>query len=201
MDELLRRFDSPVTDKSGATYTVSLYGRGREADTWQGWLVFERDGERLDTGVETTQPNAEAIVYWAGGLTDAYLDGALDRARRGPPGRPDPVPAPLPVIGQAADSATRQSRLAELESAILDCFKTSGMNRLLTSALFDLLPNANADIVRAIEDLEKQGGLLVRRTEEGNDWLVLTDAGVEVTGITGLKTHTATRRQPPKSAR
>jgi hypothetical protein len=37
--------------------------------------------ERLTTGVETTQPNAEALEYWASGLEQIYLEGALKRAR------------------------------------------------------------------------------------------------------------------------
>jgi DNA-binding MarR family transcriptional regulator len=48
--------------------------------------------------------------------------------------------------------------------------------------LLDELSYAHADVVRALEDLEKQGGLLVRRTEEGNDWLVLTEVGVQAAG-------------------
>ena len=89
VDELLQQFEKPVTDNSGARYMVSVYGRSRPSDTWQGWLVFERqsDAKRFATDVETTQPDAEAVVYWATGLTDVYLDGALDRARRRAPRR------------------------------------------------------------------------------------------------------------------
>jgi hypothetical protein len=81
MEQLLQVFDKPVADAAGL-YKVFLYGRSRPADTWQGWLVFERvsDGKRFTTGVETTQPNAEAVLYWATGLSDTYLDGAHDRA-------------------------------------------------------------------------------------------------------------------------
>ncbi|HYU25699.1 MAG TPA: hypothetical protein VEO74_10880 [Thermoanaerobaculia bacterium] len=86
MEQLLQQFEKPITDRGEASYTVYLYGRSRPADTWQGWLVFERasDGKRFATDVETTQSNAEAILYWATGLTDAYFDGALERATRGP---------------------------------------------------------------------------------------------------------------------
>lgn len=81
MDELLQVFEKPVAEAAGL-YTVSLYGRSRPADTWQAWLVFERvsDGRRFSTDVETTQPNAEAVLYWATGLSETYLEGALDRA-------------------------------------------------------------------------------------------------------------------------
>jgi hypothetical protein len=30
--------------------------------------------------VETTQPNREALTYWASGIEPVYLEGALERA-------------------------------------------------------------------------------------------------------------------------
>jgi len=42
MEQLLQEFDRPVADQAGTMYRVFLYGRSRPADTWQGWLVFER---------------------------------------------------------------------------------------------------------------------------------------------------------------
>lgn len=82
MDQLLQQFEAPIHDASGNTYFIHLYGRARPGDTWQGWLVFERAGDRrrFATGVETTQPNGEAIVYWATGLEEVYFEGALERA-------------------------------------------------------------------------------------------------------------------------
>ena len=35
---------------------------------------------RLRTGQETSQPNRDALAYWASGLEDVYLEGALARA-------------------------------------------------------------------------------------------------------------------------
>lgn len=82
MERLLQEFADPIRDSRGNRYKVYVYGNSRPGDTWQGWLVFERlsDGKRLTTGIETTQPNADAVLYWATGLTDAYFDGALERA-------------------------------------------------------------------------------------------------------------------------
>jgi hypothetical protein len=175
-DRLLQKFDQPVTDREGKTYAVLLFGRSRPGDTWQGWLAFEAaDGTRYETGVETTQPNAEAIVYWASGLGASYFDGALERARRKSPHDTTPVPVPPPVV--TGSVGTRRDRLADLERAVMGCFASRRASRLLTREVFDALPNANADVVRAIEDLEKQGGLLVRATQDGNDWIILTEAG------------------------
>jgi hypothetical protein len=184
MERLLQEFEQPVRDAAGTLYKVYLYGRSRPGDTWQGWLVFERlsDGTRFPTGVETTQSSAEAILYWATGLTDAYFDGAFARAVTSPVTTdPTPIAVPQPIVG--GDTQTRQWRLAELERAVLACFRRRRAARLLTRTVFDELPHSHADVVRALEDLEKQGGMLVRRTEEGNDWIFLTQAGAEAAGL------------------
>jgi len=82
MTRILQQFEQTVQDAAGITYNIHLYGRSRASDTWQGWLEFERatDGRRFSTDVETTQPNAEALLYWSTGLSHAYFEGALDRA-------------------------------------------------------------------------------------------------------------------------
>jgi hypothetical protein len=71
-------------------------------------------------------------------------------------------------------------KLAEIEEYILDLFGGARSNRLLTRRVFESTGRyANADLVRAFEDLEKKWRLLVRFTEEGNDWVQLTPAGAE----------------------
>lgn len=74
-------------------------------------------------------------------------------------------------------------RLAKIERYIFEFFAERRKNKLLTKEVFDGSPQyANADLVRAFEDLEKKWRLLVRYTEEGDDWLQLTPAGVEYVG-------------------
>jgi len=179
MDEILQHFDVPIRDSNDDLYGIYLYGRSRPNDTWQGWLVFERrrDRVRFATPIETTQPNRQAILYWATGLTDTYLEGALTRAMRGerPSHIETPRPAP-PLVGYGVDSAERRARLTHIERDILTFFDR-GRNRVLTQELFDAVPHAHADVVRALKDLERQGHFVDRRTEEGNDWVVLTDEG------------------------
>ncbi len=190
MDKLLQQFEQPVTDAGGARYTVYLYGRSRPSDTWQGWLVFERqsDGLRFATGTETTQPNAAAILYWASGLTSAYFDGALDRARKTPRERHE-----YAAIGER--------NLAEIERDVLACFRFHRAVRLDTRQLLDELPFAHADTTRALEDLEKQGGLVVRRTENGTDWLYLTEAGTAAANVERVPHERMTvERELPKPA-
>lgn len=185
MDTLLQQFETPFAGRDGEMYVAFLYGRSRPADTWQGWIVFERmrDGRRFATPVETTQSSAEAVLYWGTGLTDAYFDGALDRALR--PAAPEPARSvePSAVIGHGVDHDSRRARLTHVESDIIRHFATHRMLRVLVRSLFAEVPHAHADIVRALEDLEKSGRMLVRRTEEGNDWVFLTEEGVRAAGL------------------
>lgn len=185
MDELLQRFEAPVVGRDGNEYDVSLYGRSRPHDTWEGWLLFVRknDGREFRTEVETTQPSAEMIVYWASGLTDAYLEGALERALR-PPTRREAVEPAMPVVAGGVDATLRAERLSKLERDILELFHARHDTRLLMRSVFDDLPHGRADLVRAVESLEKQRRALVRTTEEGNDWLFLTELGVKEARVT-----------------
>lgn len=86
-------------------------------------------------------------------------------------------------------------KLAKVEQHIFELFRRAGTHRLLTRAVFDDTPQyANADLVRAFEDLEKKWRLLTRYTEEGNDWLRLTPQGV---GYAGLASTTDDGALPP----
>jgi len=176
MDRVLQHFEEPLVTEDGQRYTVYLYGRSRPADTWQGWLVFERqnDGARFETPVETTQPNENAVLYWGTGLSDTYFTGALERALRGavPPVEARPVPPPL--LDSGVDHGTMEARRTTIETDILALFRHSGDRQLLTRDVIAALPYGSADVVRAIDDLEKTQRRVVRRTEEGNDWLYLT---------------------------
>jgi hypothetical protein len=176
MDTLLQQFEAPIV-RDGETYAAWLYGRERADGMWEGWIVFERasDRARSSTPVETTQSNAQAIVYWATGLGHAYFDGALQRAQAGPaPAIDTPAMAvPPPLVTAGRDTATRESLREDLEAAILDVFSRRNATQLLTQDIFDSLPHSRADIVRAFEHLQKGERRIVRRTEQGNDWVFL----------------------------
>ena len=66
----------------GQEYNVYVLGVGRADGTWVGWIEFVSidGGWRLRTRQETSQPNRDALAYWATGLEDVYLDGAIGRA-------------------------------------------------------------------------------------------------------------------------
>jgi hypothetical protein len=80
MSEVIYVFNYAVT-LDGVSYNAQVSGR-RAGHIWEGWIEFEsQDGADLRrTRRETTQPNREALTYWATGLSRAYLEGALKRA-------------------------------------------------------------------------------------------------------------------------
>jgi hypothetical protein len=81
--ELLHEFASEVQDADGHAYSARAMGRQRRGSrVWEGWLEFAPQGGGVvrRSPVETTQPNREALSYWATGLEKVYLEGALERA-------------------------------------------------------------------------------------------------------------------------
>jgi hypothetical protein len=86
VQKLVHEFKSEITDQDGHTYRARALGRQRKTGTWEGWLEFRPrggGGQPRHTPVETTQPNLEALRYWASGLEPIYLEGALERAISG----------------------------------------------------------------------------------------------------------------------
>ena len=66
----------------GRSYRIYVEGRERPDGTWAGRVVFKRGDDTLITGQETSQPNRGALAYWATGLEQVYLEGAVTRAKR-----------------------------------------------------------------------------------------------------------------------
>ena len=94
-------------------------------------------------------------------------------------------------------------RLADIERYIINFFQERQQSRVLAKNLFDsTVAYANADIVRALEDLEKRERLLVRHTTEGNDYISLTAVGLALLGLkeTGVESDASALPHPPKSA-
>jgi hypothetical protein len=84
MDELIHDFAGEITDADGHGYSARAMGHKRQGRTvWEGWLEFSPLGGRgivRRSPIETTQPNREALAYWASGIEPVYLEGALERA-------------------------------------------------------------------------------------------------------------------------
>jgi hypothetical protein len=75
MAEVVHEFAKPVNQ-----FKVRAYAEER-GHLWIGWLEFKSASKTLKTGEETSQPNKEAVAYWATGLEQVFLEGALKRAK------------------------------------------------------------------------------------------------------------------------
>jgi hypothetical protein len=80
--ETLVEFTDPIRAEDGTAYIARACGRPTRDGMWEGWIEFLPVGKGQPTrsGRETTQPNRTDTMYWATGLTEVYLEGALHRA-------------------------------------------------------------------------------------------------------------------------
>jgi hypothetical protein len=118
--QTLTRFQTPVSDRTGALYDAKACGSERDDGMWEGWIEFQDRRARavLRTQRETTQPNLKDLTYWATGLTAVYLEGALDRILNPPQPRP-PEYVPPPAFNGPARSVPPRRKTGE---AILNPF-------------------------------------------------------------------------------
>src|SRR4051794_35961417 len=82
MAELLKSYGEPVITANGR-YHARAIGRLADDGMWDGWLEFEpldEDGPVVVGSIESRQPEAHDLAYWASGLTPIFLEGALKRA-------------------------------------------------------------------------------------------------------------------------
>ena len=94
-------------------------------------------------------------------------------------------------------------RLQAIEKYVINFFEEQQQSRILARDLFNSTgAYANADIVRALEDLEKRERLLVRHTTEGNDYVSLTPHGIALLGLeeSDVVDDAAALPHPPRSA-
>ena len=83
MSEVLVEFDTIITADDGTRWVPRASGRPADDGLWEGWIEFldMSDSKRaVRSPRETEQPNRDDLMYWAQGLTQAYLEGALSRA-------------------------------------------------------------------------------------------------------------------------
>lgn len=81
-EEVLVHFTSPIKGVDGELYVAQACGGQKDDGLWEGWVQFtsESTGKAYRSGRETTQPNRQDVLYWAEGLSEVYLEGALARA-------------------------------------------------------------------------------------------------------------------------
>ena len=85
MSEVLVQFETIVAGPNGSPWTPRACGRARADGLWEGWIEFEPAGatdDAMRTSRESVQPNRDDLMYWAQGLTQTYLEGAMQRALR-----------------------------------------------------------------------------------------------------------------------
>ncbi len=83
MPEVFIQFDATIIAPDGTRWAPRVCGGIADDGLWEGWIEFasvDRTGAGIRTPRETEQPNREMLAYWATGLTNVYLDGALRRA-------------------------------------------------------------------------------------------------------------------------
>jgi hypothetical protein len=147
MAEVVCVFTEPVVD-NGRAYNAQVCGR-RVGHIWEGWIEFaSTDGrEVLRTARETTQPNREAIEYWAGGLSMTYLEAALTCAMEPSLVAPREVIA-TPHFAGPAPSVVRPERVVPTR-AVLDPYAVAAKGEThLRQQLGALHAQRLRDIVR-----------------------------------------------------
>jgi hypothetical protein len=150
MAEVIHVFDTAVL-LNGIPYRAQVVGRPA-AHIWEGWIEFvSSDGaDARRTRRETTQPDREALVYWATGISGTYLEGALARTLTPPTVRVEErsvpffdEPAPGPIVDIEASTA---------EGAVLDPFSVGAKGEeLLRRELSALRGRHLRNIIRAYE--------------------------------------------------
>jgi len=81
MSEPIHDSPLPFVGPDGMRYAVRVSGAERADGTWMAWLEFHPTaGPVRRTDRETSQPNRDAVLYWATGLEPIYLEGAFDRS-------------------------------------------------------------------------------------------------------------------------
>jgi hypothetical protein len=92
MSEVLIDFDASFVAPDGTRWTPRACGGIADDGLWEGWIEFaSTDGTaQVRTARETEQPNRKDLAYWATGLTQVYLEGALRRAIESPRRPPPP---------------------------------------------------------------------------------------------------------------
>lgn len=96
MAEVLVEYATSLQARDGSVYRPRACGRVADDGLWEGWLEFvpaTGEYDTVRTGRETGQPNRADLVYWAEGLSQVYLEGALGRALS----EPVPIRAAPPV--------------------------------------------------------------------------------------------------------
>ena len=149
MAEVLVRFTTTVAGEDGTRFVPQACGGIASDGLWEGWIEFVSGDRAVRTGRETEQPNRDALMYWAQGLTDTYLDGALQRATS----KRTVVPRePLAAAPRFDAPAPRSPRGLKPGRAILNPFATFDQGEELLGGQLAALSHDN--LVAIVDDYE-----------------------------------------------
>lgn len=148
MTEVLVRYATRMVGDDGVSYLPQACGGPADNGLWEGWIEFvTEDGRAIRTPRETEQPRRADLFYWAEGLTDTYLEGALARAL---------TPRTTAVrVNRSAPSlfegpAAGRARPAVVSHAVLDPFAAYAQGEaVLRGQLLALARDHLVNIVRA----------------------------------------------------
>ena len=123
MSETLHEYSTPVRSATGRLYRARACGAPLDGIVWEGWIEFDAvdADETVRSPRETTQPNRADTEYWATGLSDVYLQGALKRALDGPIQIPVSTPR-APAYASSAPGTTTIPANCSAARSLLDPF-------------------------------------------------------------------------------
>lgn len=122
MAEVLMLFPEQLQVTGGSVYTAQACGHPAVDGGWEGWIEFLPDDGSpvLRSQRETRQPDRDALVYWATGLSRVYLEGSLERILD--PVRPRPKVHAEPAYDGPAPDPFAPEPAATAVTAVLDPF-------------------------------------------------------------------------------
>lgn len=150
MAQVVRVIDEAIVS-GDASYTTQVCARANAEGMWEGWPEFiATDGSEVRrTARETTQPDFQALVHWANGLSPTYLEGAL--ARTFEQLKVVRSAMPRPFFNAPATSPVSEMRVT-VDRAVLDPFSVAAKGeRLLRGELSALHDWHLRNIVRAYD--------------------------------------------------
>jgi len=126
MAEVLVEFDTSVRGENGQRWMPRVCGRLGDDGLWEGWIEFtptSDSDEPVRTPRETQQPNRDDLMYWAQGLTQAYLEEALRRALEPPRVRAQREVTAHPHFEQPAPRRPTPTGLPAVPRPVLNPFE------------------------------------------------------------------------------
>jgi hypothetical protein len=170
MVEVLVEFDTTVRGTDGVRWAPRACGGVAAGGLWEGWVEFMPHDDTIDpvrTPRETEQPNRTDLIYWAQGLTQAYLEFALQRALEPPP-RARFARASVPHFGTPSPHRPRMSGISP--RPVLNPFEVYSQGEYV------LLRELRALDVARIRDIVVAYGLLDPSAASGRSREELTAA-------------------------